>query len=397
MNDLDQRLLDATRVLGPLQSETSLVQVIADSAAITFEAAGTALFVVDADALVLATVSGTCVNVDRGLRVASGHAAIRRAVASGGAAAVTSADDAPDGLRNFCPALVVPMSPSKEMTGALWLHRPRPDDVAARLAVLIFAAQAAAALANARQHAAVVDSDARKDGEIATLAHELRNPLGAIINALQVLERFGAPDARAVRLRELIGRQAGHLTRLAEDVLDVARVRHGKLRLRRQPIDLRDVVRHAVESLQVSGRCAGHELRHAVAAAPVVVDGDETRLEQVVRNLADNALKYSPPHTAIDVSVEADGSDAVLRVRDHGLGISAELLPRLFEPYAQAEPGGGDAGGLGLGLPLVRAIVQEHGGTITAHSAGAGTGSEFVVRLPVSRESVPSTCPQRTI
>src|SRR5688572_2269897 len=159
MNGLDHRLLEATRLLGPLQSEASLVQVIADTASVTLEAAGAALFLFDADALVLAAVSGTCVNVDRGLRVASGHAAIRRAVASGEPATVTSEDDAPDGLQNYCPALIVPMSSDKEGAGALWLHRSRTDDVAARPAAVIFAAQAAAALANARQHAAVVDSD----------------------------------------------------------------------------------------------------------------------------------------------------------------------------------------------------------------------------------------------
>jgi signal transduction histidine kinase len=387
MND-EQRLLDATRRLGPLQSEASLVQVIADSASMTFDAAGAALFLADGDALVLATVSGDCVNIERGLRVALVHAAIRRAVVSGEPATVPSAADAPDGLQDHRPALIVPMSPGKEVTGVLWVHLSRPGAIVARGTAAIFAAQAAAALENARQHAVVIDSDARKDGEIATLAHELRNPLGAIINALQVLERFGAPDARAVRLRELIGRQASHLARLAEDVLDVARVRHGKLRLRRQPVDLRDVVRHAVESLQVSGRCDDHALGHRLAGVPVVVDGDETRLEQVVRNLADNALKYSPPQTAIHVSVEADGSDAVLRIRDDGIGIDADLLPRLFEPYAQAEARGGAAGGLGLGLPLVRGIVEEHGGTITAHSDGAGKGSEFVVRLPTRHISL---------
>jgi signal transduction histidine kinase len=219
---------------------------------------------------------------------------------------------------------------------------------------------------------------------MATLAHELRNPVGAIMNALGVLERIGVPDVQAVRLRELIGRQARHLTRLVEDVLDVTRLRHGKLRLEREPVDLVETVRQAVESLEAAGRGAHHTFREAYADGPVVVAGDATRLEQVVRNLLDNAVKYSPANTAIDVSVERAGGDAVLSVRDEGIGIESNFLPRLFEPFAQAERAAQrGVDGLGLGLPLVRAIVEEHGGTISAHSDGAGRGSRFVVRVPV--------------
>jgi signal transduction histidine kinase len=174
-----------------------------------------------------------------------------------------------------------------------------------------------------------------------------------------------------------------HLTRLVEDVLDLARLRHGKLRLETERLDLRDVVRVVVDTIRASGRAADRDVRDDLGFAALFVTGDRPRLEQVVRNLVDNAVKYSPSGTAITVSIAKDGADASLRVRDEGLGIGPDMLPRLFDAFAQAEAAGHRAaGGLGLGLPLVRAIVEQHGGTITAHSDGLGKGSEFVVRLP---------------
>jgi signal transduction histidine kinase len=243
--------------------------------------------------------------------------------------------------------------------------------------------QAAAAIENARLYRNASESNQRQDGELATLAHELRNPLGAIINALHVLERSGAPDAQTARLRALIHRQAKHLSRLVEDVLDVARLRHSKLRLKREPVDLCDIVRQAIDTLSATGRGEHYNIQSYLAVDRLIVPGDPTRLEQVVRNLLDNAVKYSPPGTVIGVSVEAGDAEAVLSVRDQGTGIEEAMLPRLFDPFAQAAPATSRAaGGLGLGLPLVRAIVEQHGGSITAHSDGLGKGSQFTVRLP---------------
>lgn len=379
-----ERLCEAARLLLPIQSEASLGRVIAETAATVFEASGTALFSVDDKALVLTATCGCCATLTPEMRITRNPTAVWRAALTGAPTRATGPADAPDGLQDERPALAMPLSISSEIIGVVWLRFIQGDAAPARGIVDLFTIQAAAALENARQYRMLADSDRRKDREIATLAHELRNPLGAIINALRVLERVGAPDVQAIRLRELIGRQAKHLTRLVEDVLDAARLRHGKFQLQQQPIDLRDIVRQALDSLQAAGRCADHKIGEAFVSEGVVVDGDATRLEQVVRNLLDNALKYSPPSTAIHVSVDRDGDDGVLAIRDEGIGIGSELLPRLFEPFAQAEPGGPRAGGgLGLGLPLVRAIVEEHGGSVTAHSDGPGKGSHFIVRVPL--------------
>ncbi len=378
-----ERLLAATRLLAPLQSEASVTQLISDSAAMVFEAGGTAVFVMDGDSVVLSAVSGCCRIHTTDIRVPRTGTRLWSAALAGAPVMVMGADDAPDGWQEQCPALAVPLAVSKDVLGVLWVTGLTPDATPAQAVLDIFAAQAAAALDNARQYRGLAQCDRSGDAEMATLAHELRNPLAAIINALRVLERLGAPDGHAVRLRQLIGRQARHLTRLVEDVLDVTRLRHGKLRLEREPVDLVEIVRQAVESLEAAGRGTHHVIREAYADAPVVIAGDATRLEQVVRNLLDNAVKYSPANTAIDVCVERAGSDAVLSIRDEGIGIESEFLPRLFEPFAQAERAGQRrADGLGLGLPLVRAVVEEHGGTITAHSDGFGRGSRFVVRVP---------------
>ena len=378
-----KRLLAATRLLAPLESEVVVVRHIVDSAAVIFDASGAALFLLDGDMFILAGTAADCATLARGLRIARTGFAMSRAAPGDAPTMVTQPEDVPDGLQHHYPALVVPLSIDKDIVGILWMRVEWPDPGAMETALQIFAAQAVAALHNARQYCLAAEADRRKDGAVATLAHELRNPLGAIINALRVLERLGASDVQAIRLRELIGRQANHLSRLVEDVLDVARLRHGKLQLQQRPLDLREIARQAVDSLQAAGRCADHKIRETFAHSPVIVNGDATRLDQIARNLLDNALKYSPPHTPINVTVDRDASTAVLSIRDEGLGIGPDLLPRLFEPFAQAEPGGA-AGGLGLGLPLVRAIVEQHGGTITAHSDGVGKGSEFVVRLPLT-------------
>jgi signal transduction histidine kinase len=359
-----QPVLDATRQVLRLQASSSLHQAIADSAVALFEAAGAALFLVDRDRAALTAVSGSWAGLDPG--------------ASHTTAAI---------LEPEVPVLVVPIRDSRGVVvAALWI-RTASSEVKAPdggLALELFAVQTAAALENARAYERLIRVDSKRQDDIATLAHELRNPLGAIVNALAVLDRLGAPDARILQLRALIRRQTTHLAKLIEDVLDLARLRHGKLRLECQSIDLRDVVRLVVDTVRASGRAGDHDLRHDAGSEPLVVGGDSTRLEQVVRNLVDNALKYSPQGTVVAVSTTRDGTTAALRVRDEGIGMDAEMLSRAFEPFAQADAGGDRAaGGLGLGLPLVHAIVEQHGGTITVHSDGPGKGSEFVVRLPL--------------
>jgi len=220
-----------------------------------------------------------------------------------------------------------------------------------------------------------------KDEFLAILSHELRNPLGAITNALGVVDRLATSgDLRNVV--GIIGRQTARLTRLVDDLLDVARLTAGKIALRREAVDLRQLAERCVRALREAGRVREHEI--VVQGHPVKVDGDSARLEQVINNLLDNALKYTAPGGEIHLTTERVAGNAVLTVRDTGEGIRAELGARVFELFVQ-EPQALDRsrGGLGLGLALVKQLVELHGGSVTVTSDGPGHGSEFTVRLPV--------------
>jgi PAS domain S-box-containing protein len=219
-----------------------------------------------------------------------------------------------------------------------------------------------------------------KDEFLAMLGHELRNPLGTITNAVAVLERLPTHDS-VRHLAAIIGRQTNHLTRLVDDLLDVARVTSGKIDLRTQPVDLRELAGRCLDALTHAGRTREHDV--VLEGDPVQVHGDAARLEQVINNLVDNALKYTPTGGRVVVRTEQAGTEAVLRVRDTGKGIPAEVLVRVFDLFVQ-EPQTLERarGGLGLGLALVKRLVELHGGVVSASSAGPGQGSEFVVRLP---------------
>ncbi len=218
-----------------------------------------------------------------------------------------------------------------------------------------------------------------KDEFLAMLGHELRNPLGAIANGARLLD---APDeATRAHAREVIARQVQHLARMTDDLLDAARAMTGKIVLQRQPLDLADAAARAVAALRASGR--GGEHRFVAALAPAWVEADATRIEQVLSNLLANAVKYTPAGGTITVSVAHEGREAVLRVADEGIGMPAELLERVFEPFVQGErPLDRSFGGLGIGLTLVRRLAELHGGTASAASDGPGRGSVFTVRLP---------------
>jgi signal transduction histidine kinase/ActR/RegA family two-component response regulator len=239
---------------------------------------------------------------------------------------------------------------------------------------------AAAELADARHQAETANR--AKDEFMAVLGHELRNPLAAIRNAAAVLEVKGATDEEAVRLLGIVARQARHATRLVDDLLDLSRVVTGKVRLQREPLDLRAVVEHALAELAQAGRTREHRI--AVESELALVHADPARLEQIVANLLDNALKYTPPGGRIEVTVRREGDEAVLSVSDTGVGLTPEMRTRIFDPFAQERRVLDRAqGGLGLGLPLVRRLVRLHGGTVTASSPGPGQGSTFAVRLPL--------------
>jgi signal transduction histidine kinase/ActR/RegA family two-component response regulator len=245
-------------------------------------------------------------------------------------------------------------------------------EIAIRNARLLAGEQSARAEAEATSRA--------KDEFLAMLGHELRNPLGAMTSAVTGFERIGE---QWNQLQQILGRQTRHLGRLLDDLLDVSRLTQGKISLHRRPLDLRLAVENLLTGLRHEGRVGGHRVRFT--GDSVWVNADPTRLEQVIRNLLDNALKYTPSGGEIDVYVAAEASEAVLRVRDTGIGIAPEILPQIFDPFVQHarrldRPGGG----LGLGLTVVRRLVELHGGRVSVYSGGRDQGSEFVVRLPVA-------------
>jgi PAS domain S-box-containing protein len=232
-----------------------------------------------------------------------------------------------------------------------------------------------------RAEASLRATDRAKDEFLAMLGHELRNPLGAIVGAARVLQMAGIHGEAAGRAGAVIARQVEHLSRLVDDLLDVSRVTMGKALLSRNPLDLAEVVAHAMSTWRASGRLDRH--RVSVDVSPVWVDADETRIEQILSNLLGNALKYTPTGGDIAVRVRREDDSAVLEVTDTGAGIPPELVNRMFDLFVQGERGlDRRHGGLGIGLTLVRRLVELHGGRVTAASEGSDRGSMFTVRLP---------------
>jgi signal transduction histidine kinase/CheY-like chemotaxis protein len=241
-----------------------------------------------------------------------------------------------------------------------------------------------------RAHAQAEAASRAKDEFFAMLGHELRNPLGAITTALHVIELCGPLDERSGEARAIIGRQVQHLVRLVDDLLDVTRLATGKISLSLRRIDLAAVAQGAVAGAATAARGRSLTCR---AAAPVWIDADETRIEQVLGNLLGNALKFTPADGRVTVVVDVEGSEAVLRVEDTGAGIPPDLLPRIFDLFVQGQTTlHRREGGLGIGLTLVRRLVDLHRGRIEAASAGPGRGSAFTVRLPAVRP--PGTLPE---
>src|SRR5438094_193977 len=265
-----------------------------------------------------------------------------------------------------------------------------------KLAVPVLADWAAAATDTARLYrdAEAARNEAEtanrlKDEFLAMLGHELRNPLGAISNAVHILDRVDDPHGvSATHARQIIARQVQQLGGLIDDLLDVGRVMTGKIKLDRGPFDLYEATDHALTTLRAAGKVGDHAV--ALAGQPVWIDGDAARIEQVVLNLVENALRYTPAGGAIDIEVGREGARAVFRVQDGGMGIRPELLPRIFDLFVQGERAlDRGRGGLGIGLTLVKRLVELHGGTVHAQSAGPGTGSVFTVSLPALAAPVP--------
>jgi PAS domain S-box-containing protein len=244
---------------------------------------------------------------------------------------------------------------------------------------------ASVAIENARLYEELRQGDRRKDEFLATLAHELRNPLAPLRNSLQIMRLAGDDPAAVEQARTVMERQLRQLVRLIDDLLDVSRITRDKLKLRKERAELALVVRNAVEISRPLLEAAGHELTVTLPDEPIPVDADVTRLAQVFSNLLNNAAKYTDPGGRVWLTVGREGGDALVTVKDTGVGIPAEHLPHVFEMFAQVDRSlERSQGGLGLGLTIVRRLVEMHGGMVEAHSEGPGKGSTFVVRLPVS-------------
>ena len=228
------------------------------------------------------------------------------------------------------------------------------------------------------------ESDRNKDDFIAILAHELRNPLAPIRNAIHLLRQVGSENATATWCHSVLDRQVSQMTRLLDDLLDVSRLSRGQLKLRLEPMQLATAIEHAVEIARPVIDAGRHTLQVSMAPRPLRVEGDLTRLAQVFSNVLINAAKYTPPGGLIRLTVQVEGAVVVVRVADNGIGIAAEHMEQIFRIFGQVTSSVDRAqGGQGIGLSLSKGLLEMHGGTIEAHSEGLGQGSEFVMRLPL--------------
>jgi PAS domain S-box-containing protein len=265
-------------------------------------------------------------------------------------------------------------------------HKYEQELLAARKnaeASLALQMEAQAALQKSRDQLA--EADRRKDEFLATLAHELRNPLAPMRNAVELLRLRDNQDGELNQLHEILRRQVSHMSHLVDDLLEISRITQGKLELRKARVDVASALREAVESVRPLMQASSHELAITLPAEPIMLDADPVRLTQIVLNLLNNAAKYTPPHGKIQLNARRESGRLIIAVKDSGIGIAAENLNTVFDMFSQLAPALERAqGGLGIGLALVHGLVELHGGTITAWSAGAGQGSEFIVCLPIS-------------
>ncbi len=237
--------------------------------------------------------------------------------------------------------------------------------------------------------AALKDTDRRKDEFLATLAHELRNPLAPICNALEIMRLSADQPEASAMARGLMERQVAQLVRLIDDLLDISRITHGKLRLSLDRLSLTDVLETAIEQSRPLLDKAEQELTVDIPHNTIWLMGDRVRLAQVFTNLLNNAAKFSEPGGQVTMTVARDVNQAFVHVRDTGVGVSPEMLPRLFDQFTQVDRTmNRSQGGLGIGLNLARHLIELHGGTIEAHSEGADHGAEFIVRLPSESSAI---------
>jgi PAS domain S-box-containing protein len=288
------------------------------------------------------------------------------------------------GLRSY---LAVPLVVRGKVLGVVTFataESGRHYDAADLAVAEDLAQRAAIAMENANLYQALREEDRRKTEFLALLAHELRNPLAPLRNGLQVLKLARGDAAAAEKTRTMMERQVQLMTRLVDDLLDVSRISRGRIELRKERVELAAVVAGALETCESFIKQRGHELTVSLPDEPVYVDADRTRLAQAIGNLVTNAAKYTDPGGRIWLTVERRGGEAVIAVKDTGVGIPAPMLPRVFDLFTQVDQSSEKAhGGLGVGLTIVKSLVEMHGGCVEARSEGRGMGSEFLIRLPV--------------
>ena len=290
--------------------------------------------------------------------------------------------------------VIVPLTARRKVTGIMTFlqltseTRVQEDDLPA---LDELGRRTAVAIDNARLYREMQEADRRKDEFLAMLAHELRNPLAAISGAIEVLGQDGGQPETLHHARAAADRQLGNMTRLLDDLLEVSRITQGKIQLRREAVLLGDPLDQSIRACGELLKTQGHELKLVLLEAPLTVQADPSRLEQIFTNLLNNAAKYTPPRGVLELSTALEDGMAVIRVKDNGVGIAREVLPHVFDLFVQGESTLDRAqGGLGIGLTLVRRLVEMHGGQVSAKSDGPGTGSEFTVLLPVKGGKEPT-------
>jgi PAS domain S-box-containing protein len=291
----------------------------------------------------------------------------------------------------MCSLMTVPMRIGEKSLGTMTFansvsnRRYRSDILA--LAEEI-ARRTALAVENANLFAQLREADRKKDEFLALLAHELRNPLAPMRNAVEFLRLQGPSDPALEEAREMIERQIAHMVRLVDDLLDVSRITRGKVELHMERLDLARIIQTAIETSRPLVEASKQELFVDLPDKPITIDGDLTRLAQVISNLLNNSAKYTSEGGRIWLTVRPQGEHAEIRVRDNGMGIPVKMLPQVFEMFTQVDRTlRRSHGGLGIGLTVVRRLVEMHGGTVVARSEGLDKGSEFIVRLPLAKES----------
>ncbi|MGB8419767.1 PAS domain S-box protein [Paraburkholderia sp.] len=293
-----------------------------------------------------------------------------------------------DGTRGVCETVVKPLANARgDIYGAVSVSR----DITGRRR---------AEQQLQRLNLELSKADRRKDEFLATLAHELRNPLAPMRNVLEILRLKDFADPQLSWSRDVFDRQLQHMTHLVDDLLEVSRITQGKLELRKQRLELAQAMQAAMEAARPTVQASAHHLSVTLPREPLYLDADPTRLSQMILNLLNNAAKYTPLGGSISLAAQREGDEAVIVVRDSGIGIPSEHLNSVFEMFSQLAPAlERSQGGLGIGLALVRGLAELHGGTVAAFSRGAGSGSEFVIRLPLSKatpepsHSAPSEVP----